>query len=123
MPSSVMPCILLWKYQKSHVIKEFFDCKYEGEIYSRVIREDGIYDIDGKYDFNFIDNYFNGYIEIIKYSQWIDNLEEIIARIEINIEDLNDVFTERSKISSNLLKISYDIKELTTKMKEVKKWY
>ena len=100
---------------------EFFDCKYEREVFSRVIKEDGVYDIDGKYDFNFIDNYFNGYIEIIKYARWIDNLEEIIARIEINIDDLNDVFTERSKISSNLLKISYDIKELTTRMKEVKK--
>ena len=100
---------------------EFFDCKYEREVFSSVIKEDGVYDIDGKYDFNFIDNYFNGYIEIIKYARWIDNLEEIIARIEINIDDLNDVFTERSKISSNLLKISYDIKELTTRMKEVKK--
>ena len=102
---------------------EFFDCKCEREVFSRVIKEDGVYDIDGKYDFNFIDNYFNGYIEIIKYARWIDNLEEIIARLEVNIDDLNDVFTERSKISSNLLKISYDIKELTTRMKEVKKWY
>ena len=102
---------------------EFFDYKYEREVFSRVIKEDGVYDIDGKYDFNFIDNYFNGYIEIIKYSQWIDNLEEIIARLEVNIGDLNNIFTDRSKISSNLLKITYDIKELTTKMKEVKKWY
>ena len=100
---------------------EFFDYKYENDVYSRVIKEDGIYNIDGKYDFNFIDNYFNGYIEIIKYGRWIDKLEEVIARIEVNIDDLNDVFTERSSIASNLLKISYDIKELTTKMKEVKK--
>ena len=102
---------------------EFFDCKYEREVFSRVIKEDGIYDLNGHYDFNFIGNYFNGYIEIIKYGRWIDNLEEIIARLEVNIEDLNDIFTDRSKISSDLLKISYDIKELTTKMKEVKKWY
>ena len=102
---------------------EFFDCKYERDVFSRVIKEDGIYDIDGKYDFNFIENYFNGYIEIIKYARWIDNLEEIIARLEVNIGDLNNIFTDRSKISSNLLKISYDIKELTTRMKEVKKWY
>ena len=100
---------------------EFFDYKHEGEVFSRVIKEDGVYDIDGKYDFNFIVNYFNGYIEIIKYGQWVDTLEEIIARLEINIGDLNNIFTDRSKISSNLLKISYDIKELTTKMKEVKR--
>ena len=102
---------------------EFFDYKYEREVCSRVIKEDGIYDIDGKYDFNFIDNYFNGYIEIIKYGHWIDKLEEVVARIEVNIDDLNDVFTERSTIASNLLKTSYEVKELITKMKEVKKWY
>ena len=100
---------------------EFFDCKYEGDVFSRVIREDGIYDWNGHYDFNFIGNYFNGYIEIIKYGHWIDKLEEVVARIEANIDNLNDVFCERSKIASDLLKISYDIKELTTKMKEVKR--
>jgi len=99
---------------------EFFDCKYEREIFPRIIKEDGVYDIDGNYDFNFIDNYFNGYIEIIKYGQWVDTLEEIIARLEVNIGDLNNIFTDRSRISSNLLKISYDIKELTTRMKEVR---
>jgi len=102
---------------------EFFDCKYEREIFPRVIKEDGVYDIDGKYDFNFIDRYFNGCLEIIKYGRWVDTLEEIIARLEVNIGDLNNIFTDRSKISSNLLKISYDIKELTTRMKEVKRWY
>ena len=100
---------------------EFFEFKYEREVCSRVIKEDGIYDLEGKYDFNFIDNYFNGYIEIIKYGHWINKLEEVIVRIEVNIDDLNDVFCERSKIASDLLKISYDIKELTTKMKEVKR--
>ena len=99
---------------------EFFEFKYEREVYLRVIKEDGIYDIDRKYDFNFIENYFNGYIEIIKYGHWINKLEEVIARIEVNINDLNDI-TERSTIASDLLKISYDIKELTTKMKEVKR--
>ena len=102
-------------------IGEFFDCKYEREVYSRVIKEDGIYDIDRKYDFNFIENYFNGYIEIIKYGHWIDKLEEVVARIEVNIDNLNDVFTGRRIIARNLLKISYDVKELITKMKEVKK--
>ena len=102
---------------------EFFEFKYEREVYLRVIKEDGIYDIDRKYDFNFIENYFNDYIEIIKYGHWIDKLEEVVARIEVNIDNLNNIDTERSTISSNLLKISYDIKELTTIMKEVKRWY
>ena len=100
---------------------EFFDYKYEREVCSRVIKEDGIYDLEGRYDFNFIDNYFNGYIEIIKYGHWIDKLEEVVARIEVNVDNLNNIDTERSTISSNLLKISYDVKELITEMKEVKK--
>lgn len=100
---------------------EFFDYKYEREVCSRVIKEDGIYDLEGKYDFNFIDNYFNGYIEIIKYGSWINKLEEVVASIEVNIDDLNDIFTERISIARNLLKISYEVKELITEMKEVKK--
>ena len=66
------------------------------------------------------------YIEIIKYARWIDELEEVIARIENNISDLeflDEVDCSKEDISNSFNDIAKDIKELTTRMKEVKKWY
>ena len=61
------------------------------------------------------------YVRNDVFVERISKLEEVVASIEVNIDDLNDIFTERISIARNLLKTSYEVKDLITKMKEVKK--